>query len=233
MVLPISQRRKLRLARGTQCAQCGHQCRWDTPGLPCPHPGHTLPRGSPFPRGQLGPGGHRPLQPGAPDRAGEGGACLTPSCHHPAVALQCFTCQEPTGVFSCVLITTCKANETMCKTTLYSREIVYPFLGDVMVTKTCASKCVPSDVDGIGLTRPVSCCHTDLCNVGVGGAPAPRGPCGLALALALAFLLSLPLSCPPPPPGRNALEEARPPAPGLPVFFLGRPHLRLGLSPEA
>lgn len=49
-----------------------------------PAPGHMLPRGSPFPRGQLGPGGHRPLQPGAPDRAGEGGACLTRPCHRPS-----------------------------------------------------------------------------------------------------------------------------------------------------
>ncbi|XP_036193466.1 ly6/PLAUR domain-containing protein 2-like [Myotis myotis] len=123
---------------------------------------------------------------------------LASSCGRLAVALKCFTCQEPSGVFSCVLIATCKANETMCKTTLYSREIVYPFLGDVTVTKSCASKCVPSDVDGIGLTRPVSCCNTDLCNVDVGAAgraPTPHGPCDLALALALtlASLLSLPL----------------------------------------
>ncbi|KAK1331849.1 hypothetical protein QTO34_007525 [Cnephaeus nilssonii] len=118
-------------------------------------------------------------------------ALLLASCGGLAVALQCFSCQEPTGEFSCVTIATCKANETMCKTTLYSREMVYPFLGDATVTKACASKCVPSDADGIGLTRPVSCCNVDLCNVV--GASAPRGPRGLALALTLASLLSLPL----------------------------------------
>ncbi|XP_037364152.1 ly6/PLAUR domain-containing protein 2 [Talpa occidentalis] len=111
------------------------------------------------------------------------------ACGERAGALRCYTCQEPTSVSSCIAIAACGANDTMCKTTLYSLEIVYPFLGDSTVTKSCASKCQPSDVDGIGQTRPVSCCNTDLCNVD--GAPTPHGPHSLALALVLSPLLGL------------------------------------------
>nr|XP_020012309.1 ly6/PLAUR domain-containing protein 2 [Castor canadensis] len=108
------------------------------------------------------------------------------ACRELVMALQCFTCQEPMPVSSCVTISTCHTNETMCKTTLYSLEIVFPFLGDSTVTKSCASKCEPSDVDGIGQTRPVSCCNSELCNVD--GAPALGN---LALTLALTPFLGL------------------------------------------
>ncbi|XP_032981940.1 ly6/PLAUR domain-containing protein 2 isoform X3 [Rhinolophus ferrumequinum] len=102
------------------------------------------------------------------------------------VALQCFTCREPSSLSSCVTITTCNANETMCQITVYSLET-----GDTTVTMSCASKCVPWDADSFGRVRPVLCCDTDLCNVD--GAPSLGSPHGLALTLALISLLSLQL----------------------------------------
>ncbi|XP_013375523.1 PREDICTED: secreted Ly-6/uPAR-related protein 1 isoform X2 [Chinchilla lanigera] len=44
------------------------------------------------------------------------------------MALQCYTCHEPTAVSRCITVTECNANDTMCKTTLYSLDIVWTAL---------------------------------------------------------------------------------------------------------
>ncbi|NXG77397.1 LYPD2 protein, partial [Baryphthengus martii] len=79
--------------------------------------------------------------------------------------LQCYSCHQPITVDKCLTIEKCLKNETICKTTMYSAEDVYPFTGVSVVTKMCSSACIPSDVDEIGMTRSISCCYSDLCNV--------------------------------------------------------------------
>ncbi|NXQ52692.1 LYPD2 protein, partial [Anthoscopus minutus] len=79
-------------------------------------------------------------------------------------SLQCYTCRELTPAEECRTIENCTKDEFICKTTMYSKEDVYPHTGVSTVTKMCSSSCVPSNVDDIGMTRPVSCCYSDLCN---------------------------------------------------------------------
>ncbi|XP_032938787.1 ly6/PLAUR domain-containing protein 2-like [Catharus ustulatus] len=79
-------------------------------------------------------------------------------------SLQCYTCRDLTSVDKCQTVENCTKEETMCKTTMYSLEDVYPPSGVSTVTKMCASRCEPSNVDDIGMTRPVTCCYSDLCN---------------------------------------------------------------------
>lgn len=46
-----------------------------------------------------------------------------PTPHHSVMALWCYACHEPTSVSSCITITEYNANETLCKTILYTLEI--------------------------------------------------------------------------------------------------------------
>ncbi|NXM55774.1 LYPD2 protein, partial [Illadopsis cleaveri] len=79
-------------------------------------------------------------------------------------SLQCYTCRDLTPVENCQTIENCTEAQTVCKTMMYSLEDVYPFTGVSTVTKMCSSSCDASNVDGIGVAHPVTCCSYDLCN---------------------------------------------------------------------
>ncbi|KAK9402911.1 ly6/PLAUR domain-containing protein 2-like [Crotalus adamanteus] len=81
-----------------------------------------------------------------------------------AQTLQCFFCREPTRPEKCLSVAKCMPNQTMCMTIMHSLEEVYPFVGELTVTRSCSRSCNLSEIDEIGSTRLVTCCHTNLCN---------------------------------------------------------------------
>ncbi|XP_070604798.1 ly6/PLAUR domain-containing protein 2-like [Erythrolamprus reginae] len=81
-----------------------------------------------------------------------------------AQSLQCFSCREPTRPEKCMTIINCMPNQTMCMTTMHSLEEVYPFVGEFTVTRSCSLTCNLSEIDEIGSTRLLTCCHSNLCN---------------------------------------------------------------------
>ncbi|XP_005516930.2 PREDICTED: ly6/PLAUR domain-containing protein 2-like [Pseudopodoces humilis] len=78
-----------------------------------------------------------------------------------AQSLRCYTCKEPTDISKCKTAVVCSPKATVCTTTLHSVEIGYPFFGNITVTRACEEECLPDN--GIGSSKPKSCCYTDLC----------------------------------------------------------------------
>uniref|UniRef100_A0A8C3XZT4 Snake toxin/toxin-like domain-containing protein n=1 Tax=Catharus ustulatus TaxID=91951 RepID=A0A8C3XZT4_CATUS len=76
-------------------------------------------------------------------------------------SLRCYTCKEPTEVSRCRTAVVCPPRATVCTTTLHSMDTGYPFFGNITVTRDCEEECL--SYDGIGASKPKSCCYTDLC----------------------------------------------------------------------
>uniref|UniRef100_A0A8B9VVX7 Snake toxin/toxin-like domain-containing protein n=2 Tax=Anatidae TaxID=8830 RepID=A0A8B9VVX7_9AVES len=90
------------------------------------------------------------------------GLLLGLACVELAQSLRCYTCKEPTDINDCRTPTVCPPNAKVCTTTLHSLDMGYPFFGNITVTRKCDETCV--DYDGIGSSRPTTCCYTDLCS---------------------------------------------------------------------
>ncbi|XP_063306310.1 secreted Ly-6/uPAR-related protein 1-like [Pelobates fuscus] len=81
-----------------------------------------------------------------------------------ADSLKCYYCHEQIESRNCWGEMECPPDVKMCKTTVYSPNIGYPFNGEEVVTRSCAKSCVETSQDFIGNDRPVFCCTSDFCN---------------------------------------------------------------------
>ncbi|KAM4687257.1 ly6/PLAUR domain-containing protein 2-like [Discoglossus pictus] len=82
-------------------------------------------------------------------------------------ALVCYTCNVPTALKDCNVKTNCTAISpllTFCKTSVYAKAVGYPVQGAQTVFRQCVQECTSTNNDMLGITDPVNCCNSDLCN---------------------------------------------------------------------
>ncbi|XP_073536047.1 secreted Ly-6/uPAR-related protein 1-like [Phyllobates terribilis] len=86
--------------------------------------------------------------------------------YKPGGCIMCYYC--PDGAFSseCTDTKNCTAANSVCKTTVISPEVGYPFLGNEVVIRGCSLSqiCLDNNQDELGNSQIVFCCRTDLCN---------------------------------------------------------------------
>ncbi|XP_053323219.1 secreted Ly-6/uPAR-related protein 1-like [Spea bombifrons] len=81
-----------------------------------------------------------------------------------AFSLKCHVCYEVTQSRDCRDEMVCSPESKVCKTVVYSPQVGFPFNGEEMVTRSCATSCVENDPYALGNDKPVFCCTIDLCN---------------------------------------------------------------------
>ncbi|XP_074001924.1 secreted Ly-6/uPAR-related protein 1-like [Numenius arquata] len=110
-----------------------------------------------------------------------------------AQSLRCYTCKEPMDIAECRTPTLCPPKATVCTTTLHSLDTGYPFFGNITVTRSCEEECI--SYNGIGASKPKSCCYTDLCTdntrtiSGVGRSSSTLGLMAMAVGTLLRYAL--------------------------------------------
>ncbi|KAG8535963.1 hypothetical protein GDO81_027390 [Engystomops pustulosus] len=77
----------------------------------------------------------------------------------------CYYCPDETLSSECTDTKNCTAADSLCKTTVLSSNVGFPFDGKEVVIRGCSnSKCSPSSNDELGNSQIVFCCNVELCN---------------------------------------------------------------------
>ncbi|XP_056379013.1 ly6/PLAUR domain-containing protein 2-like, partial [Hyla sarda] len=81
-------------------------------------------------------------------------------------SILCYYCPEETFSAECTDQRNCTGANNVCKTTVLSPDVGYPFQGNEVVIRGCARAvtCINNDMDELGNSQIISCCNTDLCN---------------------------------------------------------------------
>ncbi|KAM3910384.1 ly6/PLAUR domain-containing protein 2-like [Leptodactylus fuscus] len=87
-------------------------------------------------------------------------------CSLPGESLVCYYCPDETLSSECTDQKNCTASDSMCKTTVLSPDIPFPFQGNEVVIRGCSTirDCDPTEEDELGNIRKVFCCNVELCN---------------------------------------------------------------------
>ncbi|XP_069813109.1 secreted Ly-6/uPAR-related protein 1-like [Dendropsophus ebraccatus] len=115
--------------------------------------------------------------------------------YRPGGSIMCYYCPDETYSSDCKDVKNCTGTNTMCRTTVLSPHVGFPFQGDEVVTRGCArSTCVHNDPDALGEAEIVLCCQKDLCNNRGINATAPpmteenNGPAQTAVTMGAVLL---------------------------------------------
>ncbi|POI25441.1 hypothetical protein CIB84_010809, partial [Bambusicola thoracicus] len=65
----------------------------------------------------------------------------------------------------------------------------YPFFGNITVTRSCEEECI--SYDGIGSSKPTSCCYTDLCSDDARSSKGERSSSAALGVMAMVFVTLL------------------------------------------
>ncbi|XP_056379012.1 secreted Ly-6/uPAR-related protein 1-like [Hyla sarda] len=99
-------------------------------------------------------------------------------------SIVCYYCPDETLSSECTEQRNCSSSSNVCKTTVLSPDVGFPFQGNEVVIRGCSSStsCIADDPDSLGDSKIIFCCNTDLCNNRGINATIPDGAAHISVA---------------------------------------------------